>query len=126
MLNTDEPLSDLELSKLLAEITQEAIDYLKNPQNREALVTVSRGLEQSDPVKYKEFQAILITHDAEFKTIFENLSYPLSNKETTIVAALPNQPIVGNMSKGFSAKFDADTSVNVLQDGEIIRRSLSL
>jgi len=47
LLNSDEPVSNFELSKLLAEITQEAIDYLKHPQNREALVTVSRELEQS-------------------------------------------------------------------------------
>jgi len=126
LLNTDEPVSDLKLSKLLAEITQEAIDYLKHPQNREALVKVSRELEQSNPVKFKEFKTFLITQDVDFKTIFENLSYPLSRDEMTIVAALPTVPKDGNLSKGFSAMLDTETAVTVIQDGSDISRRLSL
>jgi len=118
-------LPDLELSELLAEITAEAIDYLKHPQNLETLVAISRELEQSDPKRFKEFQSFLISQDVEFKTIFENLSYPLSANEMTIVAALPDAP-TGSMSEGFSANLDSETLVNVIQDGSDISRSLSL
>jgi len=110
---------------LLAEITQEAVDYLKHPQNRETLVAISRDLERSNPVKFKEFQSFLVSQDAEFKTIFENLSYPLSTEEMTIVAGLPDIPR-GSMSEGFTANLDNETLVNIMQDGNDISRSLIL
>jgi len=106
LLNSEEPLPDLELSELLAEITAEAVDYLKHPQNRETLVAISRELEQSNPKQFKEFQNFLISQDTEFKNIFENLSYPLSAEEMTIVAALPDAP-TGSMSEGLSANLDS-------------------
>jgi len=110
---------------LLAEITQEAVDYLKHPQNRETLVAISRDLERSNPVKFKEFQSFLVSQDAEFKTIFENLSYPLSTEEMTIVAGLPDIPR-GSMSEGFTANLNNETLVNIMQDGNDISRSLIL
>ena len=125
-MNADEPLSDLELSKALTEITQEAIDYLKQPQNREILVAISRNLEQSDPVKFREFKSFLLSHDSDFGTIFENLSHPLSKDEMTIVSALPSAPKQGNLSDGFSAVLGAETTVKVMQQGSNITRQLSL
>ena len=124
LLNADKPLPDLELSELLADITQEAVDYLKVPQNRETLVTVSRELEQSNPAQFRDFKTFLISQDADFKQIFETISYPLSENETTILTALPNRP--KKSSEGYTAQLDKDTSVMVMQNGSDVSRSLAL
>lgn len=116
----------MELSQRLAEITQEAIDYLKQPQNREALVSISRSLEQSDPTKFKNFQTFLITHDPEFKSIFESIAVPMSEQELAVVAAMPGIPDHGNMQDGFAMNLNAETMVQVIPSGENVLRSLSL
>lgn len=111
---------------MIWEMLQELLNFLKWEQNREVLVQVSREMKHDNPQKYENFKSFLIGQDSEFTTIFTELeTEAYDGRDATLLAALPTDPIDGNVKNEFKEIYDDGTTVMLDTSSNEIIRSIS-